>query len=223
MLSMNNVCFSYREAKDKKNVLVDINTDFQTGKIYAIYGASGVGKTTCLSLLGGLDTPSSGQITIDDKDIKEIGYGELRKHHVAFIFQDYHLFPYMTALENVMVAASITKNIEGKEIKQKAAELLRTLGLDDETMNRPVTEISGGQQQRTAIARALIKNPSYILADEPTGNLDKENAEKIMEILSDLARRENKCIIIATHSDMVCSYADTVMKMCDGKLLMEEK
>lgn len=223
MLSMNNVCFSYREARNKKNILVDISTDFQTGKIYAIYGASGVGKTTCLSLMGGLDTPSSGHITIDDKDIKEIGYGELRKHHVAFIFQDYHLFPYMTALENVMLAASITKNISAKEIKEKATELLHALGIDNETMNRPITKISGGQQQRTAIARALIKNPSYILADEPTGNLDRDNAEKIMEILSDLARQENKCIIIATHSDMVCSYADIVMKMCDGKLLMEEK
>lgn len=223
MLSMNSVCFSYRETKGKKRVLSDISADFQTGKIYAIYGSSGVGKTTCLSLMGGLDTPKKGSITVDGKDIKEIGYGELRKKHIAFIFQDYHLFPYMTALENVILAVSITKNIEGKEIRQKAVELLRTLGIDEETMSRPITKISGGQQQRTAIARALIKNPSYILADEPTGNLDKENAEKIMEILSDLAHSQSKCIIIATHSDMVCSYADVVMRMCDGELIVEGK
>lgn len=223
MLSMSSVCFSYQEAKNKKNVLVDISAVFQAGRIYAIYGSSGVGKTTCLSLMGGLDTPKKGRITLDSKDIKEIGYGELRKRHIAFIFQDFHLFPYMTVLENVILAASITKNIGDKEIRRKAVELLRTLGIDDETMDRPVTKISGGQQQRTAIARALIKNPAYILADEPTGNLDKENAEKIMEILSDLAHNQGKCIIIATHSDMVCSYADVVMRMCDGKLIAEEK
>lgn len=223
MLSMNSVCFSYREAKEKRNILSDMSINFQTGKMYAIYGSSGAGKTTCLSLMGGLDAPTKGNISINGKDIKKIGYGELRKRYIAFIFQDYHLFPYMTALENVVLAATITKNIKGKEITKTAVELLRTLGIDDETMSRPITQISGGQQQRTAIARALIKKTSYILADEPTGNLDKENTEKIMEILSDLAHSQSKCIIIATHSDIVCSYADVVMRMCDGKLIAEGK
>lgn len=221
MLSMNNVFFSYRKRKITKDILIDISTDFEAGKIYAIYGPSGVGKTTCLSLLGGLDTPSKGCISIDETDIRKIGYNKLRKHYVSFIFQDYHLFPFMTAIENVAVAASISKNIPNQDINQKTVVLLKSLGIDDETMNRPVNQISGGQQQRTAIARALIKSPSYILADEPTGNLDKENAEIIVETLTELARKQNKCIIIATHSDMICMHADVTMKMCNGKLLVE--
>lgn len=223
MINMRNVSFSYRDGNQKRNILTNISTDFQKGKVYTIYGSSGVGKTTCLSLLGGLDTPSEGVITVDGRNIKDIGYGELRKSHAAFVFQDYHLFPYMTGLENVILAATISKSVSKNEIKNKAMELLSVLGIDAKTMNRVVTKVSGGQQQRIAIARALIKNPSYILADEPTGNLDKENTEKIMEILVSLARNENKCIIIATHSDTVCSYADVVMKMSDGKLVVEDK
>lgn len=223
MLSMNNVYFSYRRRGTPKDVLTNVSISFDAGKIYAIYGPSGAGKTTCLSLLGGLDCPSKGQIKMDGKDIKTIGYSEWRKRYVSFVFQDYHLFPYMTAIENVAVAASITQKISQKEIKQEAIELLQMLGIDEETMNRPVSQISGGQQQRVAIVRALIKNPIYILADEPTGNLDKDNAEMIIEILTKLAREHNKCIIIATHSDLVCAHADVTMKMTKGKLLMEEK
>ena len=223
MLKLNHVSFSYRKSKNQKNVLSDITLSFDAGKIYAIYGPSGSGKTTCLSLLGGLDTPTEGTVEIDGTDIKTIGYSELRKHYVAYIFQDYHLFPYMTPIENVMLAASISKTMPQKEQKEKAAEHLLSIGIDEATMNRPVNKISGGQQQRTAIARALIKRPTYILADEPTGNLDKENAAIVLEILRNLAKQENKCVIIATHSEIVRDYADVTMTIRDGKLLQEDE
>lgn len=223
MLKLNHVSFSYRKSKNQKNVLSDITLSFDAGKIYAIYGPSGSGKTTCLSLLGGLDTPTEGTVEIDGTDIKTIGYSELRKHYVAYIFQDYHLFPYMTPIENVMLAASISKTMPIKEQKEKAAEHLLSIGIDEATMNRPVNKISGGQQQRTAIARALIKRPTYILADEPTGNLDKENAAIVLEILRNLAKQENKCVIIATHSEIVRDYADVTMTIRDGKLLQEDE
>ena len=223
MLKLNHVSFSYRKSKNQKNVLSDITLSFDAGKIYAIYGPSGSGKTTCLSLLGGLDTPTEGTVEIDGTDIKTIGYSELRKHYVAYIFQDYHLFPYMTPMENVMLAASISKTMPPKEQKEKAAEHLLSIGIDEATMNRPVNKISGGQQQRTAIARALIKRPTYILADEPTGNLDKENAAIVLEILRNLAKQENKCVIIATHSEIVRDYADVTMTIRDGKLLQEDE
>lgn len=223
MISMNNVCFSYRQKRRNRDILVDLSMQFVPGEVYAIYGPSGVGKTTCLSVLGGLDTPTKGSIEIDGTDIKTIGYSQLRKQFVSFVFQDYHLFPYMTAIENVVVAASIANKSKGHEAKEQATALLSSLGLDSDTIRRPISQISGGQQQRTAIARALIKNPTYILADEPTGNLDKENAQVIMGILVDLAHKQNKCIIIATHSDLVCAHADVTMKMEDGKLFVEGK
>lgn len=223
MLTLNHVSFSYRKSKTQNNVLSNITLSFDVGKIYAIYGPSGSGKTTCLSLLGGLDTPTEGTVEIDGTDIKTIGYSELRKHYVAYIFQDYHLFPYMTPMENVMLAASISKTMPKKEQKEKAAEHLLSIGIDEATMNRPVNKISGGQQQRTAIARALIKSPTYILADEPTGNLDKENAGIVLEILRNLAKQEKKCVIIATHSEIVRDYADVTMTIRDGKLLQEDE
>lgn len=222
MLTLNHVSFSYRKSKTQNNVLSNITLSFDVGKIYAIYGPSGSGKTNCLSLLGGLDTPTEGTVEIDGTDIKTIGYSELRKHYVAYIFQDYHLFPYMTPMENVMLAASISKTMPQKEQKEKAAEHLLSIGIDEATMNRPVNKISGGQQQRTAIARALIKSPTYILADEPTGNLDKENAGIVLEILRNLAKQENKCVIIATHSEIVRDYADVTMTIREGKLLQED-
>lgn len=222
MLCMNNVFFSYRKKRKTRDILVGLSMQFVPGKVYAIYGPSGVGKTTCLSLLGGLDAPTKGRIEIDGTDIKKIGYSQLRKQYVSFVFQDYHLFPYMTAVENVVLAASLASKAEENEIKKQAISILNTLGLDRDTIHRPINQISGGQQQRTAIARALIKNPTYILADEPTGNLDKENAQIIMSILVDLAHTQNKCVIIATHSDLVCAHADVTIKMEDGKLFVED-
>lgn len=215
MLVMNQVYYSYETKQASRSVLRDASASFELGKVYAIYGASGAGKTTCLSLLGGLERPQGGSVELDGVSIEEIGGSALRKHSVAYVFQDYHLFPYLTALENVELAASIAKLPRDRE---KAVQLLERLGIDKETMNRPVTQTSGGQQQRTAIARALIRNPGYLLADEPTGNLDRENTAHIMELLCALAHEEGKCVIIATHSDAVRNRADVQLEMVDGAL-----
>ena len=182
--------------------------------MYALFGPSGSGKTTCLSLLGGLDEPDFGKVLLDGKDIKEIGPEKLRREHVAYIFQDYQLFPYMTALENVMVAERISHGKSKKSaMKERCSGFLAQLGLTKAEMNRKVTELSGGQQQRVAIARALVTEAEYILADEPTGNLDKENTAKIVEILEGIAHDQGRCVIIVTHSGYVKGQCDTVYEL----------
>jgi len=218
MLSMCDVSFHYKRKGTQHKVLDEVTVSFEPGKMYALYGPSGVGKTTCLSLLGGLDRPSNGYIELDGIDIKTIGYSNLRRNYVSYVFQDYHLFSHLTALENVVLSASISKSHIGTE-RNDARILLSELGIDEETINRQVSRTSGGQQQRIAIARALISEPTYILADEPTGNLDKVNADRIIKLLSDLARNRGKCVIIATHSDAACACADVVIEMRGGKLL----
>ncbi|HHW71384.1 MAG TPA: ABC transporter ATP-binding protein [Clostridiales bacterium] len=210
MLSMINVSYSYKtKSKVDVEVLNKKSMEFEQGKFYTIYGASGCGKTTCLSLLGGLDSPRDGVISLDGVDIKEIGYNNLRKNHVSYVFQDFHLFSYMTAVENVMLAINISGKIKNKkDAKEKAVALLESLGLVDAEMNRVITKLSGGQQQRVAIARALATDANYILADEPTGNLDKENTQNIIDIFKQLVLEQNKCVIAATHSE-------SLKKQCD--------
>lgn len=215
MLVMKNISYSYSPKKDRRLILDDVSCSFERGKVYAIYGSSGSGKTTCLSLLGGLEKPQKGTIELDGKDLKTIGYDNVRKRHVSYVFQDYHLFQYMTALENVELAMSISQKSGNRK---SASQLLASLGIDSETMNRQVSKTSGGQQQRAAIARALVCDPGYILADEPTGNLDKDNTIRIMELLTDLAHTKNKCVIIATHADYVKGCADIQLELEHGKL-----
>lgn len=217
MLSMIDVCYGYKN-KNKVDVLVldKVNMNFQPGRFYTIYGASGSGKTTCLSLLGGLESPISGIITLDGKDIKKIGYNNLRKHYVAYVFQDFHLFNYMTAVENVMLAIDITGKIKDKkQVREKAITLLNSVGLNKQEMNRRVIKLSGGQQQRVAIARALATDAKYILADEPTGNLDKENTQNIIDIFKKLVKEQGKCVIAVTHSERVKEQCDMCFSLED--------
>ena len=197
------------------NVIIDMSADFEPGKVYAIYGPSGAGKTTCLSLLGGLESPTSGSILLDGKNIKEIGYSNLRKHEVSYVFQDYHLFPYMTSIENVQLAASIS-SVPKQAQQEEIIPLLHLLDIDDATMHRKVSEISGGQQQRIALARALISKPTYLLADEPTGNLDADNAVHVTDLLIQLAHEQRKAVIIATHAEAVRNRADVRLEIVDG-------
>lgn len=217
MLSMENVSYSYKNRnKVDVKVLENKSMDFEQGKFYTIYGASGSGKTTCLSLLGGLESPIEGRISLDNVDIKKIGYNNLRKHYVSYVFQDFHLFSYMTAIENVMLSIHISGKIKDKrKSKEKAITLLSSLGLIEAEMNRVVTKLSGGQQQRVAIARALATEGNYILADEPTGNLDKENTQNIIDIFKKLAVEQNKCVITVTHSE-------SFRKQCDISYSLED-
>lgn len=190
-------------------IIKDKTLEFELGKCYAIFGASGSGKTTCLSLLGGLDTPTEGTVSLDGEDIKEIGYSTLRQRYVSYIFQDYHLFTYMTAVENIITAISISdKKVKKTLARKRAVELLEKVGIKEEDRNRIVCKLSGGQQQRVAIARTLAMDTQYILADEPTGNLDQENTINIINILKKLSKDESKCVIIVTHSEYVKSQCD---------------
>lgn len=217
MLVMQEVFYSYKKKGKCRDVLTGVTVSFEPGKVYAVFGESGAGKTTCLCLLGGLDRPTAGKICLDGEELGKIGYSKLRKYKVSYVFQDYHLFPYMTAVENVEFAASIAKK-ETARSREKAKELLLSLGIDEETMERPAMATSGGQQQRIALARALINDPPYILADEPTGNLDQENTEHIMDLFVEMAHEQNKCVIIATHSAAVYNRADRRLKLAGGKL-----
>jgi putative ABC transport system ATP-binding protein len=212
---MKDVSFSYKG--NEKRVLNHISADFENGKVYAIVGESGSGKTTLLSLIAGLTSCSSGVITYKDKDINNINKDHYRSNKIGVIFQSYNLLLSDTAVENVMLSIDLSGNKE-KDKNQLAYELLEKVGIDKEKAERKVLKLSGGEQQRVAIARSLSYNPNLIIADEPTGNLDEKNEKGIMEILQNLAHMEGKCVILVTHSSSVTEYADVVMEIRNGCL-----
>lgn len=209
-MSILNLCdlsFSY----DKKPVLEHVNFTFEPRKIYAIVGKSGAGKTTLLSLLSGLASPTEGTIYYKAKDIKKINKYDFRRHCVGVVFQNFNLLTNLTALENVVLSMDIA-GVRRKDKKEHALKLLKKVGLDEDEAKRRVLKLSGGQQQRVAIARALSYEPDVILADEPTGNLDGETENDIMQILRELAN-EGKCVIIVTHSPTVASRSDIIYEL----------
>ena len=209
VLSFSNLSYSYDK---KKNVLNSISAELELGKIYAVLGTSGCGKTTLLSLLGGLDIPARGKILFEGENIMKNGLENHRRNHVSFIFQSYNLIDYMTPLENVRLTS-----------KLPAEPILEKMGLTKEEMKRNVLQLSGGQQQRVAIARALVSEAPVILADEPTGNLDEDTAMSIMQILEDSVRQMNKCAVIVTHSNEIAKRADVVFRLRRGALQVIEK
>ena len=202
ILSLQNICFSY----DKTPVLQNISYEFEKGKMYCIVGKSGAGKTTLLSLLSGLASPSSGEIIYDDKNVAKIDKYTFRSKYIGVIFQSFNLITKYTALENVILSMDVA-GYKTKNKKQRALELLKSVGLDEDEANRRVLKLSGGQQQRVAIARALSYDPDIILADEPTGNLDTETQNEIMNIFRELTN-QGKCVIMVSHSPAVASMCD---------------
>lgn len=188
----------------------DVNLSFERGKIYAILGQSGSGKTTFLSLLAGLDSPKAGKIYLDDKDINKSGLSNYRKNTVSTIFQAYNLMTYMTARQNVQTALEITNTpVDNAKID----ELFELVGIPKEIIDKPVLQLSGGQQQRVAIVRALATNHNIIIADEPTGNLDEEITQDIVNIFKDIAHQQNKTVIIVTHETAVAEETDVVFEL----------
>ena len=202
ILTLENICFSYGSTP----VLQDVSYTFEKGKMYCIIGKSGAGKTTLLSLLSGLATPSSGKILYDGKDVAKIDKYTFRSKYIGVVFQSFNLLTKFTASENVVLSMDIA-GVRKVNIKARALELLESVGLDEDEANRRVLHLSGGQQQRVAIARALSYNPDIILADEPTGNLDKDTQDEIMEIFRDLAT-QGKCVILVSHSPDVAAACD---------------
>ena len=202
VLSLQNISFSY----GKTPVLKDISYEFEKGKMYCIIGKSGAGKTTLLSLLSGLAAPNAGEITYDGKNVAKIDKYTFRSRYIGVVFQSFNLITKYTALENVVLSMDVS-GAKIKNKKQKALELLESVGLDEDEANRRVLKLSGGQQQRVAIARALSYDPDIILADEPTGNLDRDTQKEIMDIFRDLTD-QGKCVILVSHSPDVASMCD---------------
>ena len=210
----------YKKKNYNIDVLKSINVKFFYGKLYLIIGHSGSGKSTLLRILGLINKPDSGQISILGNDVTGLSdkdLASLRNNEIGFIFQDFLLDKYLTAKENVMIPMLINKNYKNRaEINKKASNLLKKINLSERENHFP-KELSGGEQQRVAISRALANNPNILLADEPTGNLDKENEIKTFEILRKLSS-EGKCVIVVSHSSEILKYADVIYNLDNGKL-----
>lgn len=216
LLSLKDVSYRYEGAK--RDVFNNVNIDFEKGKVYGIIGKSGAGKSTLLSLISGLDTCKSGEVLYNDNSLKNIDRDLYRAKDIGVIFQGYNLLLNATAKENILLSMNISNSKQENKDKY-IDDLLQDVGIDSDKANRKILNLSGGEQQRIGIARALSHNPDIIIADEPTGNLDNETEEKIMDILVSLAHKYNKCVIIVTHSKKVCSYLDEIWGLKSGKLL----
>lgn len=222
ILKANNLKYYYQDGENIRTILKDLSIEFEKGKFYTILGPSGSGKTTLLSLLAALDEPKEGKILYNDQDIKAIGYEKYRRNMVSIVFQSYNLVPYMTAVENVMIPMAITENEIPKNTKEVAYNLLDYIGIIKSKADRIVNKLSGGEQQRVAIARSLASNVDIIFADEPTGNLDSELEDEIIEIFKTLAHEHNKCIIMVTHSKEIADKSDVSYQLKKGVLLQNE-
>jgi putative ABC transport system ATP-binding protein len=217
-VTVQNLSYCYQDGAELRVILSNLNYSFETGCLYSLLGNSGSGKTTFLSLLSALDLPREGVIFYEGKSIQEWGMNELRRNHVGIVFQAYNLIPYLTAVENIVLAMAITDNRLPDKPKEVALNLLNYLGIDGAKAARRVTTLSGGEQQRVAIARALATNVNVILADEPTGNLDEATSEDIVSIFQSLAHEHGKCIIMATHDKEIAQYSDVVLTLNRGRL-----
>ena len=217
VLSFENVCYHYKDGSSQVNILKNASYQFEKGKIYAIVGASGSGKTTSLVLAGGLDRPKAGHILYKGIDIEKIGLTKYRKNNVSIVFQSYNLITYMNAVQNVINAMEISGIIVPNK-KEYALNILKELGLSEDESQRDIRKLSGGQQQRIAIARAMAKDVDLILCDEPTGNLDEETSRGIILTFMNLAHQKNKCVIVVTHSKDFAACLDIQLKIHQGQL-----
>ncbi len=216
MIKAENICKSYNNLQ----ILKGINLHIDKGEIVAIVGASGAGKTTLLQILGTLDKASSGKLLINNQELNTLSDNKIsafRNKNIGFIFQFHQLLPEFTAFENVMIPAWIAKSNE-KESKLKATELFEYLGIKDRMTHKP-SELSGGEQQRVAVARAIINNPAVLLADEPSGNLDSESAASLHDLFFDLRSKFNQTIVIVTHSHELANRCDRKLQMKDGLII----
>ncbi len=208
---------TYYMGKEHVDALRGINLDIKKGEFIALLGKSGSGKSTLLNMLAGLEKPTDGQIIVKDNHLEilsETAITQIRKRHVGFIFQSYNLLPTHTALENVMLPL-VFNNISKKQRVNQAIEMLEAVGLGDRLGHRP-NQMSGGQQQRVSIARAFVNNPEIVFADEPTGNLDTNTSESVMEIMTGMIEKFNQTFIMVTHDDETSALADRIVHIKDG-------
>ena len=220
LVSLRNITKTYQRGPEKVQVLHGINLDIARGDFVALMGPSGSGKTTLLNLIGGLDNPGGGEINIEDQRIDQLSAGQLsswRSHHVGFVFQFYNLMPMLTAQKNVELPLLLT-NLNAGERKRRAQIALTLVGLADRRDHRP-NELSGGQQQRVAIARAIVSDPTFLICDEPTGDLDRQSAEEVLGLLQLLNREHGKTIIMVTHDPKAAEYATHTVHLDKGELV----
>jgi putative ABC transport system ATP-binding protein len=220
IIKINDLYKIYNETAAEVRAVDGVSLKFQQGEFTAIVGPSGSGKTTLLNLIGGLDTPTSGTIEIDGKDISALSEKQMtafRLHNIGFIFQSYNLIPVLTAKENVSFVMDL-QGKSGSETERRATELLKAVGLEGRENSRPA-KLSGGQQQRVAVARALASRPKFILADEPTANLDGKSAENLLDIMERLNREENITFIFSTHDPRIMAKAKRTIRLEDGKIV----
>lgn len=210
MLTVKNLSHHYQNAEAP--LYQDVNMDFEPSTLYTIVGESGSGKTTLLSFLAGLDAPSQGEILIDGQNIAKKGLTKYRQRDVSIVFQAYNLLNYMSAVDNVLTALAVTESAH-KGDRDYALAKLAELGITDQLATKNVQQLSGGQQQRVAIARALAVDAPIVLADEPTGNLDEDNTEAVLNIFDKLAHEVGKTVIIITHESQVAARADVQIKL----------
>ena len=224
VIETNNLIKIYQQGDIEVKALNDVSINFQQGEFTAIVGPSGSGKTTFLNSIGGLDTPTSGKVVINDTDITNLKSNELidfRLHNIGFVFQAYNLIPVLTAKENVEFIM-LMQGDSASDRKSRAEELLNAVGLSDQINRRP-GQLSGGQQQRVAVARALASKPKFVLADEPTANLDSTSTSNLLDIMHRLNKEENMTFIFSTHDQRVIDRAKRIITLEDGKILSDKK
>jgi len=220
IVSLRNVVKQYVRGKQRIEVLQGLTLDIPSGEFVALMGPSGSGKTTLLNLIGGLDTPTSGEITVAGQRLDQLGSGGLsrwRARHIGFVFQFYNLMPMLSAQRNVELPLLLT-NLPAARRKANALAALTLVGLADRAKHKP-NELSGGQAQRVAIARALVADPTLLLCDEPTGDLDRKSADEVLHLLQELNRAHGKSIIIVTHDPKAADFAGRQLHMDKGALL----
>lgn len=224
IVECNQISKSYMQGQIKVNALQDVSIKIEKGEFLALAGPSGSGKTTLLNLTGGLDFPDSGTISVEGNRFENLNQrqlAELRLHHIGFVFQSYNLIPVLSAGENVEYVM-LLQGVPAAERNRRAREILDEVGLEGKYDRRPA-ELSGGQQQRVAVARAIVSNPSIVLADEPTANLDSETGRGLLEIMKRMNETRNVTFIFSTHDQMVMEYAERLVLLKDGRISEDRK
>jgi putative ABC transport system ATP-binding protein len=214
-----NIIKTYRQGRVSVTALDQVTLTVETGGFVALAGPSGSGKTTLLNLIGGLDVPDSGSIQVNDRDYRTLNatqLAELRLHHIGFVFQSYNLIPVLSAAENVEYVM-LLQGVPALERRRRAQHVLDEVGLEGKYDRRP-SELSGGQQQRVAVARAIVSNPSIVLADEPTANLDSKTGEGLLQLMRDMNAQRGVTFIFSTHDSMVIDFARRVVTILDGRI-----
>ena len=222
ILKLENVGYRYKDAPKDSYVFKNVNYEFEQGKMYAIKGKSGSGKTTLLSLITGLEKCTDGKVLYDGKDLKKMNLDTYRNTDIGIVFQSYNLLPSLTAIENIILSMDISK-VKVNNKKEKALSLMKSVGLSENQAKRKILKLSGGEQQRIAIARSLSYNPKIIIADEPTGSLDSHRSVEIMKLLQKLNDEEGITVVLVTHEPDMAKYAKRIVHFVDGTVASDQE